>query len=86
VPKLSRLGPYLIGMLWFQFFLGFGALIVTSTTADHPTRPLSDVIVTTLHQATGAAILALSVLITLWTYRMLSPSRNGKSVKPVGAS
>ena len=34
-----------------------------------------DVALTTLHQATGAAILALSVVVMLWTYRLLAPRK-----------
>lgn len=75
VPVLTRLGPVLIGLVVFQLLLGIGALIVTTMTRDVEPRPWIDVLVTTAHQSTGAVLLALSVLVSVWTFRFVVSSR-----------
>ena len=70
-PMLRRFGVALMILTGVQVVLGVAALIVTRTwTGPHP--PI-DVIVSTAHQAVGAALLALAAALTLWFYRLLSP-------------
>ncbi len=73
VPVLQRLGPKLLGLVSFQLMLGVGALAVTSMPGSEDGPWLGDVIVTTMHQATGAALLALTVMVVIWTHRLLAP-------------
>jgi len=73
VGILEKLGPRLITLVLVQLGLGVGAMIVTAMSRNAGTPVLADVIVTTLHQATGAGLLALATVTMLWTYRLLSP-------------
>jgi heme/copper-type cytochrome/quinol oxidase subunit 1 len=81
---LRLLGVAMHGVVTVQFLLGWAALGLVSTqkqptmiptaeqlpTAD-PIRP-AEALVTTLHQATGAILLLLCVLGTLWLVRLAS--------------
>lgn len=69
---LNRLGMAVMGVVVAQLLLGFGALIVTGAMSGSPQPPLIKVLITTAHQATGAVLLALTVLLSLWTYRNAS--------------
>lgn len=72
--ELGRLGRLLVGGLGVQLILGFAALVARGLDgADGAPHPL-DVLVTTVHQATGALLLAAGVLAVVWTRRLLSSS------------
>ncbi|MEZ4386043.1 MAG: COX15/CtaA family protein [Candidatus Krumholzibacteriia bacterium] len=73
VPVLRRLGHGLMHGVVLQFLLGFGALFARSLSTPGNPHP-ADVVVTTVHQAFGALILALAVLSVLWTRRLLRPA------------
>jgi len=70
--ELNRLGIFLLAGLGVQLVLGFAALVARGLDrADGTPHPL-DVFVTTLHQATGALLLAAAVLAVVWSRRLLS--------------
>jgi hypothetical protein len=58
-------------LLGLQICLGLAALWATGLTTAAGAPALADVILTTLHQSTGAVILACSVLLALWNTRLL---------------
>ena len=63
-------------MIWVtvaQVGLGLGALIVVGATEGIQPRPVIDVVLTTLHQVSGALLLGCAVMLTLWTRRLLVP-------------
>lgn len=69
-PVLPRNGLILLILVKIQVLLGFAAWIATSHGQDTP--PLADVIVSTIHQANGAAVLAFSFMLMLFAHRLLS--------------
>ncbi len=70
--ELSRLGKLLVAGLGVQLVLGFAALVARGLDrADGTPHPL-DVFITTLHQATGALLLAVAVLAVVWSRRLLT--------------
>jgi cytochrome c oxidase assembly protein subunit 15 len=72
-PPLPRLGATLITLLGLQLLLGFAAL--AATTLDNPQsgpHP-AQVIITTIHQTTGAVLLATTVLTAVWHFRLVRP-------------
>ena len=71
-PVLPRLGLALCGLVAFQFLLGWVALAATLMKAG----ALADwqAAITTLHQTTGALLLASAVLFRLWAGRLLGPA------------
>ena len=52
------------------------ALGTTPLTAE---RPASSVLVATMHQMTGAALLALGAMLAVWAYRLVAPGTAGSS-------
>jgi hypothetical protein len=58
-----------------QVFLGITALAVTQGRAVVGSPTTLEVTITTLHQATGAALLALSVALHFWTQRLFRPAK-----------
>jgi len=72
VALLRRLGSALMLLVLLQVALGIAALIVTGNDAPDNPPTLGDAIVTTAHQVGGAALLALSIMLTLWTRRLLT--------------
>ena len=64
------LGKLLIIFASVQVFLGIAALAVTQGKATVGSPTTIEVTITTMHQATGAALLALSVMLHLWTKRL----------------
>ena len=66
------LGKLLISVTSVQVFLGIAALAVTQGRAVVGSPTTLEVTITTLHQATGAALLALSVALALWTQRLFT--------------
>ena len=70
----------LIIIVCTQAFLGIAALAVTQGRAVVGMPTTLEVTITTLHQATGAVLLALSVMLHLWTNRLF------RSVEAAAAS
>jgi cytochrome c oxidase assembly protein subunit 15 len=72
VPLLRRLGCGLLLLAGLQLALGVAALIVTGNNSvlRRPTAP--DVALTTAHQVVGAALLACTVMLLVWNYRLLA--------------
>ncbi len=75
-PVLRRLGLALAGVVGLQLLLGFGAFLATRATVAEASPAASDLIVSTLHQWTGAVILALGVSVFCWNYRLLTPEED----------
>jgi len=73
-PVLPRLGLALLKAISLQLVLGLCALAATGITRipDQPPHA-ADVIFTTTHQVTGALLLALTVALMLWVWRLLAP-------------
>ncbi len=73
IPRLRRLGTTLMILTGIQLVLGIAALVVTGDDAVDR-RPTSvDVAITTAHQIVGAALLAWTIMLVLWNYRLLDP-------------
>jgi len=68
------LGKLLITFSCVQVFLGITALAVTQGRAIVGSPTTLEVTITTMHQATGAILLALSVALYLWTTRLFQPA------------
>ncbi len=70
---VQRLGQLVMAVMAVQVTLGIAALAVTQGRAvvGHPT--VFEVTIATAHQATGAALLAFSVLLMVWTRRLFAP-------------
>lgn len=71
LPCLPRLGQALIGLVGLQLLLGIAALIAVLLRGKAASIPLSEVALTTAHQATGALLLALAALAWVWSRRLL---------------
>lgn len=69
-PALPKLGEWLVLITMAQLLLGMLALAGVTWTASVGTPTPFEVIVTTIHQTTGAAMLALSVATMLWTWKL----------------
>lgn len=72
-----RLFPHAIflGVLIItQIFLGFGAFIMTQMLPKAEMPRTGEVLFATAHQTTGALILALSLLLTLRSFRLFKPA------------
>ncbi len=78
---IAPIAKGVLAVVLTQFLLGWVALMVvvphydealgtTPTTAE---RPAASVLVATMHQMTGAALLALAVLLAFWAYRLTAP-------------
>jgi len=82
---MRRMGNDLIGMVFLQFLLGWGAFWVVMTS--HRMTPLSDQATTlpqvhpleallpTLHQANGALLLGLVTTAYVWSFRLRAAAR-----------
>ncbi|HXV19217.1 MAG TPA: COX15/CtaA family protein [Candidatus Omnitrophota bacterium] len=72
VAKRFFLHSMILGtLIFFQLLLGLGAFITTLVMQRAVSPRVIEVIFTTAHQTTGAAILATSVLLTLRAHRFL---------------
>ncbi len=71
-PILPGLGKALMILIGLQILLGFTALVAALHRGTAETIPLTEVIFTSLHQSTGAAILGLATLIAVWNRRLLA--------------
>jgi heme A synthase len=67
---VQRLGQAMIGLTCVQVALGIAALAVTQGKAIVGSPTTIEVTIATSHQATGAALLALAVMLMLWTSRL----------------
>ena len=84
-PMLPRLGLTLLKVIALQLILGLCALAATGMTQipDQPPHA-TDVIFTTAHQVTGALLLAVTVALMLWTWRLLAPQAEPRSQSSPG--
>ena len=74
LPVLPRIGRAMVHTVGLQIALGIVAMIaVWSRPQGGTSIPVWEVVFTTAHQATGALLLALSVLLMAWTRRLLRP-------------
>jgi cytochrome c oxidase assembly protein subunit 15 len=76
---VPRRGQLLMGLVCVQVALGIAALAVTQGRAvvGHPTTV--EVTIATAHQAAGAGLLALAVLLAAWTRRLVPPTTPSRS-------
>ena len=70
-PFLQRLGQALIAVISMQVLLGFGALVVTSLADEGALARGWDLSVATAHQWFGAIVLALTVVLVCWNFKLL---------------
>lgn len=70
VSILRRLGIALVVLVSIQVVLGIAALVAVLVTSEGPVR-IGEVVITTAHQATGAALLGTAVLSAAWMRRLL---------------
>ncbi len=75
LAPLRRLGVILLALTTFQMVLGFAAFIVVPVEGVAADRaiPLLEIIVTSVHQATGALLLASAAALHTWSRRLLAP-------------
>lgn len=73
-PVLRRVGKALMHTTGLQILLGGAALIVVLLYRNREQPHSLDVIVTTAHQATGAALLALAAMAATWSRRLVAPA------------
>lgn len=71
-PVLTRVGKGTIHTVGFQFTLGVVALIAVIAARKVEGVSIFEVAMTTAHQATGAMLLAMATLATLWSRRLLT--------------
>jgi len=72
-PFLQRLGQALVAVISMQVLLGFGALVVTSAADAGALSRGWDLSIATAHQWFGAIVLALTVVLVCWNYKLLAP-------------
>jgi len=73
-PLLRRLGVALTVVVAIQVLLGIGAFAAVGGGQGAAVSRTLDLTLTTMHQWCGAILLATSVLVLCWSYRLLSPS------------
>lgn len=71
VPAIRQTGVALIGLVVLQLLLGGAAMLVVLMRRGEGDIPAFEVAVTTAHQTSGALLLATSVLLAVWTRRLL---------------
>jgi hypothetical protein len=81
---LGKLGVSIISLVAFQLFLGVIALVFRSGPDKAPTP--EGAILTTIHQANGAVLLAFSSMLWVWTHRLLRPNPTNAEVGPGGTA
>lgn len=84
-PLLGRLGSCLVVIVAAQFVLGWIAFIVVvphwgETVAE---EPAASVLIATSHQALGAALLCVSALAALWSYKLIEAQPTGSDAVPL---
>ena len=70
---LKRMGLALVALVGFQVLLGFGAYLATRGAAAGTMPMAADLWLATLHQWTGAVLLATAVSLHCWSHRLLGP-------------
>lgn len=70
---LTRLGVTLIALLGLQLLLGLAALAATPLDSPQSGPHPAQVLITTLHQTSGAVLLATTVLAATWHFRLVRP-------------
>jgi cytochrome c oxidase assembly protein subunit 15 len=73
-PELQRVGLVMMALLVLQLVLGIAAFAVVGARGDDPRIPVVEVVITSMHQANGAALLALAGLLVVWSRRRLAPA------------
>jgi cytochrome c oxidase assembly protein subunit 15 len=73
VPTMQRTGVVILVLLAAQLVAGLAALIAVGYFSSELEPSSADALITTLHQAIGAALLAVSVAHVAWTRRLLEP-------------
>jgi cytochrome c oxidase assembly protein subunit 15 len=72
-PILQRIGIALITMVFLQVMLGVSAVIALGGQGPLRHPDMAQAIVTTTHQVGGAVLLAIAVLLAVWTMRLEKP-------------
>ncbi|MCA9727324.1 MAG: COX15/CtaA family protein, partial [Candidatus Eisenbacteria bacterium] len=72
VPRVRQLGRWLVNLIGVQLLLGIAALLALVYDQDAVRPPAYEVTLVTAHQVTGALLLATSVMLALWTRRLLA--------------
>jgi cytochrome c oxidase assembly protein subunit 15 len=72
LEKVRRTGKALVHLIGLQLLLGISALLALVFAQGAPEPPAYEVAIATAHQATGALLLACSVMLALWTRRLLA--------------
>lgn len=73
LPALARCGQAVTALVTVQLALGIGALIAVGLNRPDGPPTIADVLLTTAHQANGAALLAFTVALVLLNHRLLIP-------------
>jgi cytochrome c oxidase assembly protein subunit 15 len=73
-PILKRAGLAVIFVTGLQLVFGFSALIARGAAASGSMPVAWMVVITTLHQGTGALLLALALTLRLWLARLVTPA------------
>lgn len=77
-PGLPTAGKWVLITVGVQLLLGVVALVVILMRGEQVEAPTMEVIITTIHQAMGAIIMALSCVLVAWAFRVL---RGGGAAK-----
>jgi len=72
-PILKRAGLAVIHTTGLQLALGFSAWIARGAWTSGALSPEWKIVLTTMHQGTGAVLLAATVSLRLWLQRLLAP-------------
>ena len=79
---LQRIGLALAAVVALQVVLGLGAFLTTHGAAAAGIGEAAGVLLATAHQACGAILLGLAVLLACWSFRLLSTGRPGRPKSP----
>ncbi len=72
-PILQRIGIAMLTMVFLQVMLGVSAVIALGGQGPLRHPDMAQAIVTTAHQVGGAVLLAIAVLLAVWTMRLEKP-------------
>lgn len=72
VPTIRRHGAILLGLLGAQLLLGLAALVAVLMQEGEPGAAVG--LLATAHQANGALLLAVAVLLAAWLRRLVAPA------------
>lgn len=83
---LPGLGLALLGLIFVQLILGLLAYVaVSGGTAPPGTSRGWHVLLTTAHQSMGAALLGVTIMLTLWHFRLVAPQADATAVPTTAA-